>query len=145
MKKCILARGTKPLRNGKRNPKDYPYWEELKTLLTSNNYEVLDLDYELPIPELRKLLLSTNIIIGVDSFIQHYCWSIKKPCIVLFGKSDPLIFGHKENVNILKDRMYLRVNQFDTWENESYNEEVFTKADQVFKEITIFSNELAKV
>lgn len=135
MKRCILARGTKPLRNGLRNPKDYPFWKELEDTLCTDAYRqkviLINIEKELPLPELRAVLLEADIIITVDSFIQHYCWSIGKRCVVLFGKSDPDIFGHRENINVLKDRKYLRPDQFNTWEETSYNSEAFVTPDVV--------------
>jgi len=38
--------------------------------------------------------------IGVDSFLSHAGHAIGKPGIVLFGPSDPKIFGHNTNLNI---------------------------------------------
>lgn len=129
-KKCILARGTKPLRNGQRSPKDYPYWDDLIKEY-QNKVQLTVIDTVLPLEELKQCLLEADVIVTVDSFIQHYCWSLGKKCIVLFGKSDPLIYGHKENINVLKDRKYLNANQFDIWESHVYDPNVFVTPDVV--------------
>ena len=117
----------KPLMNGKENPKNYPYWEELvqeiqKTMhivqigVEGEKQLVPDFRKNLPISELRKLLQECKTWIGIDSFFQHLAWDEKKPGIVIWSVSDPLIFGHKENTNLLKDRVYLAKNQFLWWD-----------------------------
>jgi ADP-heptose:LPS heptosyltransferase len=132
-KKCILiVRGVKSLRNGKRNPKEYPYWNELISLL--KDYKIKEVGI-VPLEELNRLLDECFTWIGVDSFFQHYAWYHKKKGIVIFGKSDPNIFGHKDNINILKGRNHLRSNQFDIWENENYSEEVFVKPEIILEEV----------
>jgi hypothetical protein len=72
----------------------------------------------------------------VDSFLQHFCWSIGVKAIVLWGTSDPLIFGHEENINVLKNRGYLRPNQFDMWEGDPYNPNAFVTPEEVLKIIS---------
>ena len=134
IKKCILFKSVRPMRNGKRNPKDYPYWDELRILL-SEKYNVSEVDEIIQLKELKELLLEADLIICTDSFIQHYCWSIGKQCVVIFGKSDPLVFGHQENINLLKSRDSLRPNQFDIWENEAYDINVFVNAQEILGEI----------
>jgi hypothetical protein len=42
-------------------------------------------------------------------------WTLGRPGVVIFGPSDPVIFGHEENVNLLKDRRFLRKQQFWLW------------------------------
>ena len=123
------------LRNGEENPKNYPYWKELIGKLEDNDIIQIGVEGEKPLvddfrknlsfKELCKLVNEAEICIGVDSFLQHLCWYLKKPCIVLWGQSDPAIFGHSENINILKDKKYLREKQFDLWEFTEYNQTRF--------------------
>ena len=42
-----------------------------------------------------------------------------------------MLFGYEQNINLLKDRKYLRQNQFDIWENDVFTEEAFVAADVV--------------
>ena len=70
---------------------------------------------------------------GVDNFFQHFASHLEKPGIVIFGKSNPDIFGYKHNINILKDRANLRAKQFDIWEEEVFNKNVFPYAEEVFQ------------
>lgn len=132
----------KPLMNGKRNPKNYPYWKELIALIDEPIIQigvegeeqlVDDFRKNLSLVELRQLVKDCRTWVGVDSFFQHLTWSEGKPGIVLWSVSDPLIFGHAENINLLKDRKYLSTNQFLWWDFTEYNEQAFTSPEEVIK------------
>lgn len=136
----IIAPYAQKLRNGKQNPKNYPYWEELIKLIDEPIVQVGvrgekqlvdDFRMNLPISELRKLIQECRTWIGVDSFFQHLAWDEGKKGIVLWGVSDPLIFGHPENINLLKDRSYLATNQFLWWELTEHKDERFVKPKEV--------------
>ena len=87
----------------------------------------------LPISQLKELLRECRTWISCDSFFQHLGWIEGKKGIVLWSVSDPLIYGHPENTNLLKDRKYLAGNQFLWWEAYDHNEETFVPAREVFK------------
>ena len=132
----IIAPYSQKLRNGKENPKNYPYWEELiskidepiiQVGIEGEKQLVEDFRTNLPIPALRELLWQCETWISVDSFFQHLGWDEGVQGIVLWGPSDPLIFGHPENINLLKDRKYLVPNQFIWWEATEYQAERFVK------------------
>jgi len=132
----------KPLRNGKENPKNYPYWEELISLIDEPIVQigvegekqlVPDFRKNLSILELRHLLDECKTWIGIDSFFQHLAWDCQKPGIVLWSVSDPLIYGHKENTNLLKDRVYLAKNQFLWWDFTEHNSDAFVKPKEILK------------
>jgi ADP-heptose:LPS heptosyltransferase len=138
----IISPYSKPLRNGLENPKNYPYWEELITQIKEPIVQVgvdeekqlvEDFRKNLTIPELRTLIGECRTWISVDSFFQHLAWDCGKPGIVVFGQSDPQIFGHPENINILKHRFYLREQQFWWWEQCDYKEDAFVKPAEVLK------------
>lgn len=133
----LIARGVRALRNGNRSAKDYAYWDELITLL-KDKYEVQEL-VEMPLDQLEALIKTSHIVIAADSFMQHFCWSIGKQAIVLWGISDPLIFGHKEHINLLKSRNNLRQDQFNTWEAVPHRPEVFTSPQEVLKSIPCYN------
>jgi ADP-heptose:LPS heptosyltransferase len=131
---------------GTRNAKNYPYWQELIDLLRNAGHYIIQINpgYEpelkvdevkknLNMRQLKELLDSCDTWISVDNFFQHFANYYKKKGFVIFGKSDPNIFGHKENVNILKDKKYLRNNQFDVWKNEKFESEVFPEAKEVYE------------
>jgi len=132
----------KKLFSGKENPKNYPYWKELISLINEPIVQigiegekqlVDDFRKNLPINELRLLIKECNTWIGVDSFFQHLAWSENKAGIVLWSVSDPLIYGHTINNNLLKDRVYLAKNQFLWWENTEHNSDAFVKPEEVVK------------
>ena len=134
----------KKLISGKENPKNYPYWEELIQKIPKSIHIVQigiegekqlvdDFRRNLPINQLRQLIKDCRIWIGVDSFFQHLAWSENKAGIVLWSVSDPLIYGHTANNNLLKDRVYLAKNQFLWWENTEHNPDAFVKPKEVIK------------
>ena len=136
----IIHPFAKPLRNGKTNPKNYPYWKQLISMINEPIIQigvkgeeqlVYDFRKNLPIPELRKLIQECRIWIGVDSFFQHLAWDEKKSGIVLWSVSDPLIFGHPENTNLLENRDNLSKNQFLWWEATEHNSNSFVKPEIV--------------
>jgi ADP-heptose:LPS heptosyltransferase len=138
----IIHPYAKLLQNGKQNPKNYPYWKELIALINEPIIQigvegekqlVDDFRKNLPIIELRQLIKDCRTWIAVDSFFQHLAWSEAKPGVVLWSVSDPLIFGHAENINLLKDRATLAPNQFLWWDATEYNSEAFTSPEEVIK------------
>jgi ADP-heptose:LPS heptosyltransferase len=138
----IIHPYAKPLINGKRNPKNYPYWKELIELIDEpiiqigvEGEEQLVPDFRkgLSLIELRQLIKECRTWIGVDSFFQHLAWSEGKKGIVLWSVSDPNIFGHAENINLLKDRSYLALNQFLWWDFTEHNSESFISPKEVLK------------
>lgn len=138
----IIAPFSKKLTNGKRNPKDYPFWKEvisgIKEPIVQVGVEgeeqlVEDFRKNLPIAELRRLIKDCRIWVSCDSFFQHLAWDEGKSGIVLWGVSDPLIFGHPENINLLKDRKYLAENQFLWWEFTEHKNERFVEPSEVLR------------
>ena len=142
----VIAPYAKPLRTGKLNPKNYPYWEVLVAMIkepivqvgvTGEKQLVEDFRTNLPISELRQLIRECRTWIGVDSFFQHLAWDEGKKGIVLWGPSDPLIFGHPENINLLKDRSQLVPNQFLWWEATEHKNERFVKPHEVMEYLKV--------
>ena len=138
----IIHPFAKPLVNGKQNPKNYPYWKELIPLLNEPIVQigvegeeqlVEDFRKNLSIIELRQLVKNCKTWIAVDSFFQHLAWSEGKKGIVLWSVSDPVIFGHEANINLLKDRVYLAHNQFLWWDFTEHNNDAFVKPEEVIK------------
>lgn len=138
----IISPYAKKLMNGKENPKNYAFWDELITLIDEpivqvgiegESQLVPDFRKNLAIPQLRQLIKDCRIWIGVDSFFQHLAWSEGKPGIVLWSVSDPLIFGHPENHNLLKSRDNLAQNQFLWWDFIEYDKDKFVPPKEVIK------------
>lgn len=143
--KILIAPFSRNLRNGNKNPKNYPYWKELITLLEKEGYEltqvgmqgeeplVKNVFFNQSLATIKQLIIKCDLWVSVDSFLQHMAYPLNKKGIVIWGVSDPNIFGYEQNINILKDRRYLRHNQFGIWEEQPFKEEVFVKPDVVVK------------
>lgn len=136
----IIHPFSRKLSQGKTNPKNYPYWPELIAMIDEPIVQigtageqplVQDFRVDLPIAELRQLIQECRTWISIDSFFQHLCWTENKPGVVLWSVSDPLIFGHPENTNLLKDKSFLAANQFLWWEATEFNPDSFLKPSEV--------------
>jgi len=145
----LIAPWAKKLRVDKPHPKNYPYWpeviQEIKEPIIQVGVEdevqlVDDFRKNLSINELSDLVKQCKTWLSVDSFFQHFCWDLGKPGIAIWGPSDPLIFGHPENVNLLKDRSYLRPNQFWWWEQCDFNKDSFVEPKVVLDALQKFIN-----
>ena len=148
--KIIISPYSRQLRSlGKENPKNYPFWNDVVSGLKLNGVYIYQIGVQgekkiegvdeflvnKSLKDLEVLVKECDTWISVDNFFQHLCYLIDKPGIVLFGPSDPLIFGHKENINLLKDRKFLRKFQFASWEDISKNDDVFVFPDEVINTI----------
>jgi ADP-heptose:LPS heptosyltransferase len=140
----IISPYSKALRNGKTNPKNYPYWKELIRLIKEPIVQVGiegeeqlvdDFRKNLSLSELQLLVNECKTWISCDSFFQHLGWDCKKYGIVLWSVSDPLIFGHPENINLIKDRKNLRENQFLWWEETDHDANKFVNPEVVIESL----------
>jgi len=151
MKRIMIAPFAAKLKNGKRNPKNYPYWEEVVELLKKEYSEIIieqigvtgervlngisEITLNAPLNTvLLERVKSADVIITVESFLFHYCAYYGIDCIVIWGQSDPNIFGYEYQTNILKSRKYLRKNQFADFFSDGnivYNKEVFAEPEKV--------------
>ena len=143
--------------DGKPSPKNYPHWEEVVRLLHEEGYkgqvvqvscagepEIPGRDVfagDFPLSEIEDMLRHCKAWISVDNFFHHLAWSVGKPGVVLWGVSDPLIFGHPENTNLLKSRGFLRKRQFGLWSQESPNPDAFVSPEEVIVKIRYFFKE----
>ena len=125
-------------KNGDPCPKDYPFWREvvvalrLKSVITVQVSGIGEDDIgadmkreNLSLEELIGLLGKADTFISVDSFAPHLANFYGKHGIVIFSQSDPTIFGYEQNINLLKDRKYLRPNQFEYWDQTITVKEAF--------------------
>lgn len=143
MMKIMLFPWAKTMRNGEKHPKNYPFWPQLVELLLDNGHQLTQVGVEgeervvedfrsgLSHSDLCQLVRTYDTWIGVDSYGQHMAWSAGVRGIAIFGQSDPLIFGHSENVNLLKSRSYLRQQQFWLWEQCSADDSVWVTPGEV--------------
>ncbi len=141
----IISPFSRALRNGKLNPKNYPYWGELILLLSGARIETVQIGIsgepsincsrglcDASFEDILKETKKATAWISVDNFFQHFCHYHKLPGVAIFGKSDPNIFGYPENLNILKDKKFLRAQQFAMWDDEPFDPNVFLSATEVF-------------
>lgn len=155
MKKIIISPYSQKLPNGKINAKNYPYWEEVVAELKKLGFYIIQIgkDYEdeikgideikkeLNFKELQQLLEKCDLWISVDNFFQHFCAFYNKKGIVIFGQSNPLLFGHKENINICKDEKCFRNDQFGFWFEVQFDKEVFVAPNIVIATVKNFFNQ----
>jgi len=142
--KILISPFAAKLPTGNRNPKNWPYFAEMVQLLNREGSEVIQIGVKgedriegvgqfivgWPLRKLREL--EWNSYVSVDNFWPHYCHQERlKGGIVVWGQSDPQVFGYPENINLIKSRSYLRPLQFAHWFDVQYNPDVFVTPDVV--------------
>lgn len=148
MRNIIVSPFSKAMRNRKENPKNYPYWPETIDILKRHGFFIIQVGITgerrlnsdefkvgLPLNDLRILIRECTIWASVDNFFHHLCWLENKPGVVVFGRSDPIIFGHDIHDNLLKSREFLRANQFGLWEDIEFSLDPFVSPDIVAETI----------
>ena len=139
------------LHNGAPNPKNFPWWADVVAQLNELGYEVVQIGIKgedrvegvgqfivgWPLQRLRHVVDDCATFISVDSFLPHFthveCG--RKRGVVIWSQSDPLIWGHPENINLLKDRNSLAANQFLWWEATEHNPDTFVKPEEILPHI----------
>jgi hypothetical protein len=142
--KIIISPYSKTLRTGEPSPKNYPYWNNLISILNQNHHiiqigvnsesiidGVREAKFNLAFNELEELTLSVDTFISVDNFYPHFCNTIGKYGYVIWGPSNPAIYGYSKNVNILPSNPQLKANQFGLWDKSDYNINSFPTVDEV--------------
>jgi FkbM family methyltransferase len=141
-----------PYSRGDSHPKSYPYWTQLAPLLKTTGFRLVQIgvsgDPRLPMVdefienqsmrEIERLIDGCRIWIGVDNFLQHlcHCRPVTPKGAVLWGLSNPALFGYDYNLNIVKDNgKYFRPDQFGIW-GMPRNNDSFCSAEEVFKKVT---------
>lgn len=124
------------LRGNNQTPKSYPFWAELLPMLA--DHDVREVTGICTQEQLKAAAEWCDIWITIDSFWPHYIkfHDFKKRGIVLWGPSDPLIFGYPENVNLLKSREHLRPDQFRWWKDQVWDPGKFVPPEIVLKSLT---------
>jgi hypothetical protein len=151
-KTILFSCWAKPLRSGGWNAKNpsKEYWNKLFKLLKEKGYTIWQIGQgaELKLKTadahiwdkdlwlLGEDIKNCTAWVGIDNFFHHWALlQFKKPGIVLWAQSDPEIFGHDGNINLLKDKKYLREKQFEMWEQATYNPEAFVEPEIVVNEL----------
>jgi hypothetical protein len=151
MSDILIAPYSTRLKSGLVNPKSYPYWNKLVDLLVRDGYRITQIGVtgeekiegvlrhvlNASFSQIRALVLEHECFITIDSFLPHLVHAEKlgKRGIVLFGPSDPLVFGYPENTNLLRGRDYLRPHQFQTWNEIDYDPQRFVYAENVMPHV----------
>lgn len=140
------------IHDGLVNAKTYPWWSDLIRLLSTHRIVQVGLEGEeqlvndfrknLKLKEISELIKQSYFWLSIDSFLPHLAHHVNKPGVVIWGVSDPLIYGYSENLNLLKDRKYLRKNQFGIWNEQSYVEDAFMKPGEIYEKIREVYNEV---
>lgn len=153
MNEIVLSLFSRKSPTGKPSAKNYPWPEELVSLLRENGYKTIQIGVEgepdinadlkyfgLKFKDLQKLCLESFTWISVDNFLPHMMQLTDKKGVVAWGKSDPKIFGYPNNINLLKSGFYLRPNQFSLWFDEHYVTQAFVEPKVILeavKQITV--------
>jgi ADP-heptose:LPS heptosyltransferase len=129
--------------------KCFPYWEEVVAKLEARGHHLIQVSQlhqtryakdfrldsfgnNLTLAEMGRILREeADMIITIDSFFQHLSHQNGKHGVVIFSKSPPEVFGYPENINLLKDRKYIREKWFRVWKEEPYDKDAFVTADEV--------------
>lgn len=149
-KTILISPFSRKLNNGNKNAKNYPFWQDVINGVVNKGYKVIQLGVSgeyifdnvtpainLPLSKIEDLIGECFAWVSVDNFLPHLANIIHKKGVVIFSVSDPNIFGYKQNVNLLKDRRYLREHQFLNWECAEYKEESFIDYQDVLKALEL--------
>ena len=148
----LISAWSKPLRDGRWNAKNpsKEWWTKTTKLLKDEGFDVWQcgqgpeiklkfIDRHLWDKDLWALgedIKTCSTWISVDNFFQHFAWlQFKKPGIVIWSQSDPEVFGHVNNINLLKDKKHLREKQYEMWEAATYNREAFVEPEEIVKTV----------
>jgi len=142
----VISPYSSKLSNGKVNPKNYCHWPKLVQLLNREGYRIIQIGVtgeeriggvasfltRLSYEDIGALVNNCATWLSVDNFLPHFCHANRlKSGIVLWGPSDPRIFGYPENINLLRGRDYLRPHQMQTWNEWDHNPLAFVYAENV--------------
>ena len=145
--KIIISPWAKTPRTGIFCAKNYPFWNNVTEKL-KDSFDLIQVGagqetklkyctqiFNAPLRELKTLLLDCKTWISVDNFFHHFAHYYNKKGIVIFGPSDPNLFGYKENVNLIKSRNNIRRDQFAMWDNETHDPKIFISPDKVVESV----------
>lgn len=135
------------------SPKNYPYWDSVASNLVKAGHQVIQVSCsgekditgikranDLPLATIAEMMKVCATWISCDNFWHHMAWTLGQPGVVIFGSSDPEIFGHPENINLLKHRKYLREQQFWLWSQDNPDPERFVGPEAVIHAVVLSIN-----
>ena len=123
-----------------KNPKDWPFFNELVESMPEHEWIQIGFGNK-PIKGAREVVTNRNGVIAlikecdtwicVDTWLQHLATlTCKKRGVVVFSRSEPKMFGHKENINLLKSQMYVQ-SPYARWEAKNYTKAAFVSVEKV--------------
>jgi len=128
-----IAPFSNPLPSGEENPKNYPYWQlVIDSLHKSYPFVTFHQLYTDGDKRLNNVIIKKRSLSHVKKFVNTECngWMsvdtylphlVNTKGIVIWGQSDPKIFGYERNVNLLRDPLRLREDQFGLWTQTHFN------------------------
>lgn len=149
MKSVIISAWSRQTPDGQPSPKNYPFWSEVVRLLRLKGIKTVqvavkgekqigadEVHFNVPLADISSLIDSHSTWISVDNFLPHLVnVHNKKKGVVIFSKSDPTIFGYSQNINMLKNKRFLRADQFGYWNSVSLDKESFVSPNEVVEAV----------
>lgn len=132
-----------------KNPKDWPFFNELIAAMPEHEWIQIGCSNK-PIVGAREVTTNRSGVIdlinecdtwvSVDTWLQHVATlTCKKRGVAIFSKSEPKMFGHPQNINLLKSQMYVQ-SPYATWLASNYSKDSFVSVDKVVKAINLILN-----
>lgn len=154
MKRILIHPEAKSCKDGSISPKNYPYFNELIEKI-KNNFKDIEINqlgnskdkklnqinnyyFDIDLQDIENLIDEHDLWISIDSFLPHYCDCYKlKNGIVIYTVSNPDIFGYKSNINLIKNKKFIRNRNkiFIYYNKEDYNENAFIDYNKIYEKI----------
>ena len=126
------------------NPKDWPFFDKLIEALPQHEWVQIGFG-DKPIKGAEQVVTNRQGVIelidkcdtwiSVDTWLQHVATlTCKKRGIAIFSKSEPKMFGHPQNINLLKSQMYVQ-NPYAMWEARYYSAAAFVCVEKVIESL----------
>ncbi len=143
--KILISPYPAKLRGQPVSAKAYPHWNELVSLLKANSHEIIQIGVQgeqrivgadqfyvnWPYDKLKQLMESCDTFISVDSFFPHFAhYHQLKKGVVLWGKSNPRIWGYPKNENLFVSEANFWPFQYLDWETAIHDPSVFVSPKQ---------------
>ena len=132
------------LPSGIPNAKNWPWFKELFTMMPDDEFIQLGTNGEdriegaaqfiqgFPLEKLEQVIRDCDTWLSVDSWLPHFCATMRlQSGVVIWGQSNPKIWGYKHNINLLKSKEFLREFQYAPWWDIPYNENAFISPEVV--------------
>jgi hypothetical protein len=127
-----------------KNPKDWPYFNELVAAMPEHEFVQIGFG-DKPIVgaeqfvgtrnDILRLLRDADTFVCVDTWLQHLATlHAAKRGVVIFTRSQPYMFGHRSNINLLKSYMYV-LSPYIRWDAIDYTSAAFIGVDKVIQAI----------